>query len=130
MNINSAINLGSKILRDKFVPNSQLDSEILMAETINKDRNFILLNSDSRINKDELNKFCNLIQKRSKGKPVAYLIKKKFFWNSEFFITDDTLIPRPDTELMVENALKLTKQKNKMNVLDIGVGSDVFFYQF
>tara|TARA_B100001939_G_scaffold315045_1_gene299906 strand:+ start:307 stop:1149 length:843 start_codon:yes stop_codon:yes gene_type:complete len=123
MDINSAINLGSKILRDKLVPNSQLDSEILMAETINKDRNYILLNSYTQINKDDLNKFCNLIQKRSQGKPVAYLIKKKFFWNSEFFITDDTLIPRPDTELIVENALKLTKHKNKMNVLDIGVGS-------
>ena len=123
MDINSAINLGSKILRDKLVPNSQLDSEILMAETINKDRNYILLNSYTQINKDDLNKFCNLIKKRSQGKPVAYLIKKKFFWNSEFFITDDTLIPRPDTELIVENALKLTKHKNKMNVLDIGVGS-------
>ena len=123
MNINLAINLGSKILRDKFIPNSQLDSEILMAKIINKDRNYILLNSEYPINKDDLSKFYKLIKKRSKGKPVAYLTKKKFFWNSEFFITDDVLIPRPDTELIVENALKLTKQNNKINVLEIGVGS-------
>ena len=123
MNINLAINLGSKILRDKFIPNSQLDSEILMAKIINKDRNYILLNSEYPINKDDLNNFYKLIKKRSKGKPVAYLTKKKFFWNSEFFIMDEVLIPRPDTELIVENVLKLTKQKNKMNVLEIGIGS-------
>ena len=79
MNINSAINLGSKILRDKFVPNSQLDSEILMAETINKDRNFILLNSNNYLNKKDLNRFYSLIEKRSLGNPIAYLINKKSF---------------------------------------------------
>ena len=123
MNINLAINRGSKILRNKFIPNSELDSEILMAEIVKKDRNYILLNSDYQINKDDLNKFYKLIEKRSQGKPVAYLTKKKFFWNSEFYITDDTLIPRPDTEIIVENILKLTQQKIKMNILDIGVGS-------
>jgi release factor glutamine methyltransferase len=50
------------------------------------------------------------------------LTNKKFFWNSEFFITNDTLIPRPDTELIVENSLSLTKYKNKINILEIGVG--------
>ena len=63
MNINLAINLGSKILRDKFIPNSQLDSEILMAKIINKDRNYILLNSEYPINKDDLSKFYKLIKR-------------------------------------------------------------------
>ena len=51
------------------------------------------------------------------------LFRSKSFWNSEFFITKDILIPRPDTELLVENVLSATKQKNKINILDIGVGS-------
>ena len=123
MNINLAIKEGSKILRNKFIPNPQLDAEILMAKTINKDRNYILLNSNNSINKNDLNNFYKLIEQRSLGNPVAYLTKKKFFWNSEFFITKDILIPRPDTELIVENVLRLTKQKNKINILDIGVGS-------
>ena len=123
MNINLAITQGSKILRNKFIPNSQLDSEILMAETINKDRKYILLYSYKSLLEDDYNKFKLLINQRSLGKPVAYLTRKKFFWNSEFFITNDTLIPRPDTELVVENVLNLTKQKNKINILDIGVGS-------
>ena len=90
MNINLAISQGSKILRNKFITNSQLDSEILMAKTINKDRKYILLNSNNILNKNDLNSFYELIEKRSLGNPIAYLTNKKFFWNSEFLITKDT----------------------------------------
>ena len=123
MNINLAVSQGSKILKKNFIPNSKLDSEILLAKTINKDRNYLLLNSEISLNKDDLNNFYKLIEQRSLGNPVAYLINRKFFWNSEFFVTNDTLIPRPDTELIVENVLRLTKQKNNIRILDIGVGS-------
>ena len=123
MEINSALNKGSKILREKYIPNSQLDAEILMAQTIKKDRKYILLNSKRLLNKHDLDNFNKLIEERSLGKPVAHLINRKFFWNSEFFVTKNTLIPRPDTELIVEKVLSLTKQKNKINILDIGVGS-------
>ena len=123
MNIETAIIIGSKILRDKFIHNPKLDSEILMAKTLQTDRHFILLNSHNNINKNDLNYFYDLIKKRSLCNPIAYLINKKSFWNSEFYVTNDTLIPRPDTELVIENVLNLTKQKNKINILDIGVGS-------
>ena len=123
MNITLAINKGSKILKQNSIPNSKLDSEILMAKTINRDRKYILLNSNINVNKQNLNIYFELIEQRSLGYPVAYLINKKFFWKYEFFISNDVLIPRPDTELVVENALRLTKQKNKLNILDIGVGS-------
>jgi len=123
MNINLAIYEGSKILKSKFIPNPLLDAEILLAKTIHKNRNYILLNSTDPVNKNDLNNFFKLIEQRSLGKPIAYLTKKKCFWNSEFFITKDILIPRPDTELIVENVLRLTKQKSKINILDIGVGS-------
>ena len=123
MNINSAISNGSKILSKNSILSAQLDSEILMAETVKKDRNFILLNYDKVLNKNDINYFFELIEKRCLGNPISYLINKKFFWNSEFFITNDVLIPRPDTELLIENVLNLTKQKSKVNVLEIGVGS-------
>ena len=123
MNINLAIKEGSKILNSKFIPNPLLDAEILMAKIMNKDRKYILLNYSNPINKNDLNDFYKLIEQRSLGNPVAYLTKKKSFWNSEFFVSNNTLIPRPDTELVVDNALKLTKQKNNINILDIGVGS-------
>ena len=123
MNINLAIKQGSKILKDRFIPNYQLDSEILMAKTIQKDRKYILLNSKYFLNRNELNHFYKLIKSRCFRNPVAYLTNKKFFWDSEFYVTKNTLIPRPDTELIVENVLKLTKQKNNINILDIGIGS-------
>ena len=123
MKINLAISSGSKILKNKFISSCQLDSEILLAQSIKKDRNFILLNSNYNLKKKELNYFYKLIEKRSLGNPIAYLTNKKFFWNHEFFITNGILIPRPDTELVIENVLNLTKQKNKIKILDIGIGS-------
>ena len=123
MNIYSAINEGSKVLRNRCISNSQLDAEILMAKTINKNRKYILLNYNNPLNKNQLKNFYELIEQRSLGNPVAYLVNKKYFWNSEFFVSGDTLIPRPDTELVVENALKFTKHRNKLDILDIGIGS-------
>ena len=123
MNISLAIKKASKILKNKFIPNSQLDSEILMAKTIEKDRSYIALNPNNFVNKNDLNYFYELINQRSSGNPIAYLTNRKFFWSSEFFVTNGILIPRPDTELIVENILNLTKQKNKINILDIGIGS-------
>ena len=58
-----------------------------------------------------------LIKKRSLGKPIAYLTNKKFFWDSEFVVSNDTLIPRPDTELIIEKVLKLTSNKKKMVII-------------
>ena len=123
MNIQSAITQGAQILKDKFFLNPYLDSEILMSKAINKDKKYLILNSQEKIEEINLNLFQKLINERSKGKPVSHLTNKKLFWNSEFFVTEDTLIPRPDTELIVENILNLTKNKSKLSILDIGIGS-------
>ena len=123
MNIQSAIIKGANILKEKYIPTSKLDSEILMAKAIGQDRKYIILNNDKNLKEENLKYFQKLIEERSSRKPIAYLINKKFFWKYEFFVTKDTLIPRPDTELIIEQILKLTKYKNKMKILDIGVGS-------
>ncbi len=123
MNIQSAINQGAQILKKNFFLNPYLDSEILMSKVIKKDKKYLLLNAQNNIEDKNLNLFKKLIHERSKGKPVSYLTNKKLFWNSEFFVTEDALIPRPDTELIVENILNLTKNKNKLSILDIGIGS-------
>jgi len=90
---------------------------------IDKDRKYLIFNNDQIIKEKNLKHFQKLINKRSFGEPIAYLTNEKFFWNYKFFVTKDTLIPRPDTELIVEQILKLTKSKTKMKILDIGVGS-------
>ena len=123
MNIKSAIIIGKNILKDQYIQTAQLDTEILMAKAIDEDRKYIILNDQKNLKNTNLKYFKKLIKERASRKPIAYLVEQKFFWNSEFTVTNDTLIPRPDTELLVENILKLTKNKNKMNILDIGVGS-------
>ena len=123
MNIQSAIISGAKILERKLISSPYLDSEILMTKAINRDKKYLLLNAKNKINEKNLLFFQKLIDERSKGKPISHLTNKKFFWNSEFYITEDTLIPRPDTELIVENVLNLTKNKSKLSILDVGIGS-------
>ena len=123
MNIKSAIIIGTNILKDQYIQTAQLDTEILMAKAIDEDRKYIILNDQKNLKDTNLKYFEKLIKERASRKPIAYLVEQKFFWNSEFTVTNDTLIPRPDTELLVESILKLTKNKNKMNILDVGVGS-------
>jgi len=123
MNIQKAISQGQDILKNKNIKTSELDSEILMANVIQKDRRYVILNSNEELKEEHLKRFQNLIEKRSKKEPIAYLINKKEFWNFEFFVSRHTLIPRPDTELIVDQILKITKNKNKLNILDIGIGS-------
>ena len=123
MNIDKAINEATQILRENNIMSSKLDSEILMSKVINKDRNFIFLNLNQVIEKKSLDYFRNLVKKRSYGKPIAQLIGKKDFWKYEFQVNNKVLIPRPDTEIIIEEVLRITKNKLKLKVLDIGVGS-------
>ena len=123
MNFQSAIIEGTKILQERSIHTSQLDTEILLAKAIGKDKKYIILNNYKNLQDKSLKYFKKLINERASRKPIAHIINKKFFWNSEFYVTNDTLIPRPDTELIIEQILNLTKYKNKMNILDIGVGT-------
>ena len=123
MNIQTAIKKAYFKLRKKNIISANLDSEILMSNVIKKDRNYIIMNLNKTLCKKDLNKFNHLVQQREKGKPVAYLTGKKDFWKYEFQVSKDTLIPRPDSELIVEQILEFTKNKSKLNILDIGVGS-------
>jgi len=123
MNIQNAIRKGKIILSEKKIKTAELDSEILMSKAINKEKKFLILNFNNEIPKENLDIFNDLVNQRSKGKPIAYLLKKKEFWKNEFVVNRNVLIPRPDTEILVEQALELTKNKNKLNLLDVGVGS-------
>ena len=123
MNINQAITEATDLLKKNNIKSSKLDSEILMSKAIQKQREYVMLNLDKPLQNESYNYFKSLIKERSYGKPIAYIIEKKEFWKYEFKVFDGVLIPRPDTEIIVEQVLKLTKNKLKLNVLDIGVGS-------
>ncbi len=123
MNIQTAIQKSRLFLKEKKIKTYDLDSQILMSKAINKEKKFIILNFNKKLPKKNLEYFYNLVDQRANGKPIAYLVEKKDFWKYEFLVSKDVLIPRPDTEIIIEQVLELTKNKNKLNFLDIGVGS-------
>ena len=123
MNIENVLNEGINILQKYKIANPQLDSEILLSNSIKRDKKYIILNPKEILNSEQLDKFYDLIERRRKKEPIAYLIKKKDFWKDEFYVNKGVLIPRPDTELIIDQILDLTKNKNGLNILDIGVGS-------
>ena len=123
MDIQSALKKGQSILINNNIISAKLDSEILMSQAIKKNKKFIILNLNKEIKKRDLDYFDNLIQERAKSKPIAQILKKKDFWKYEFIVNNNVLIPRPDTEILIEQALKLVKNKNRLQILDIGIGS-------
>ena len=123
MRLEIVINRACEELKKNDIKSALLDSELLLSKAINKSREFIILNSKHNINEKDYLYFKELINERSKGKPIAHLTGKKFFWKYEFKINDKVLIPRPDTEIIIEQVLSLYKKKNKINFLDIGFGS-------
>ena len=123
MNIENILNEGMNILQKHKIANPQLDSEILLSNSIKRDKKHIILNPKEILNLEQLRKFKNLIERRKKGEPIAYLINKKEFWKDEFFVNKDVLIPRPDTELIIEQVLKIYSKNAQLQVLDIGTGS-------
>jgi release factor glutamine methyltransferase len=123
MNIENILNKGVNILQKNKIPNPKLDSQILLSNLIKRDKKHIILNPKELLNSKQLEKFKSLINRRKKGEPIAYLINKKEFWKDEFFVNKDVLIPRPDTELIIEQVLKIYSKDKQLQVLDIGTGS-------
>jgi len=122
MNILDTINFGTKKLKQKKIISSRLDSELLLSKILNKKREEILINLDQDISQRCFSKYKDLIFRRSQNEPIAYILKKKEFWSKLFFVNSDTLIPRPETELMVEKLADIFKGK-KISILDMGTGS-------
>ena len=123
MNTIDLLNIGSKILKEKNISSFNLDSEILLSKILKKKRQELLRNLKNNINQEDSIKFSNLIYRRSTNEPIAYILKKKEFWSKLFYVTKDTLIPRPETELMVDKLTKMYKNKKKISILDMGTGS-------
>ena len=123
MNIQSLLNYSNKKLKQNLITSAMLDSEILLQKAIKKDRKFLILNPKKNIKKNKVKIFKTLVSRREKGEPISYIINKKEFWNNNFYINSDVLIPRPDSETLVEQVLKIYDKNAKKNILDIGTGS-------
>ncbi len=116
------IKFGSNFLREKKILSYILDSEILLSKVLNKSREKILTNLDQKIDKRKISVFKDYLLRRSNNEPIAYILEEKEFWSKNFKVNKNTLIPRPETELLVDMVLKIYKEK-KISILDIGTGS-------
>ena len=122
MNILKLINEGAGKLKARGVKSPQLDAEIFLSKILKKERVELLTNFNLLIKKKQILEFNNLIRRRALKEPAAYILREKEFWGKKFEIDQNTLIPRPETELMVEKLVKIYRRKN-IFVLDIGTGS-------
>jgi len=123
MNYISLLNFGRNKLNRSRITTSILDTEIILSYVLNTSREKLLCNLNNKLNKNQLKLFKNLIELRAKRMPVAYITNKKEFWKNNFLINKSVLIPRPETELLVEKILKKIKKNERKNILDIGTGS-------
>ena len=123
MNISQLINSGSKLLKKNQISTHLLDSELLLSNVLKKSREQLLISYERGVSKNHQNLFDKLLQRRIKKEPVAYIFKKKEFWSKEFLVNKNTLIPRPETELLIDKIVKNFKYKKNINILDVGTGS-------
>ena len=122
MQILELINSASKLLKDNNIQSNKLDSELLLSKVLKKRREELLLKLDESVSKHSITQFEKLIYRRSLKEPIAYILKHKEFWSKNFLVNNNTLIPRPETELMVEKIQKIFKNKDPF-ILDVGTGS-------
>ena len=123
MNTYELLKIGSTTLKEKKIVSYDLDSEILLAKVLNKNRQDLLRNLTQKIHKKYFLKYSNFIERRSNHEPIAYILNQKEFWSKFFYVSKDTLIPRPETELMVDRLIKKYKNKKNISILDMGTGS-------
>ena len=112
----------SKTLKNNSINSHELDAQLLLSNIMNIPKDSLIINDQIFISKEIRKKLDQLISRRIKKEPIAYIIGKKEFWNDNFLINYSTLVPRPETELLIYKIINFFKNK-KINILDIGTGS-------
>ncbi len=123
MNYNEILNNGANFLKKNKIQNPTLDTELLLSKVLNKRREDILLNPKNILKNYEINRFNNYLLRRKNNEPVAYILGYKYFWKYKFITNKSVLIPRPDTELVIEETLKYLSNSKSKKILDVGTGS-------
>ena len=123
MNYLEALNYGNNILKSSNITNYNLDTQIILSKVLNLPRETLLINLTNNLEKTNFNKFKKLVLRRKKNEPIAYIFKNKEFWKYNFKVNREVLIPRPETEIIVNKTLKFVSLNASKKILDIGTGS-------
>ena len=123
MNYREIIKKGTSILSDNAIFNADYDAELLLCISLKKSRENILLNLEDKLSYNQIKNYLNLINRRKNNEPISNITSNKFFWKYEFMINNNVLTPRFETELLVEEILRIYKYSEDLRILDIGIGS-------
>ena len=118
-----AISLGNNLLKINKIKSHSFESELLLAKALKITREKVLINLEKKIEKKQFNKYNKLLSRRKKKEPIAYIFKNKEFWKYNFFVNQNVLIPRPETEIIVDEVIKCIDVQSSKNIIDIGTGS-------
>jgi release factor glutamine methyltransferase len=124
--VGATLREGVQKLERANVPSAPLAAELLLMHALNRDRTFLYAHPEAQIESAQLEKFDSLIEKRAAGTPTQYLTGHQEFWGMEFEVTPDVLIPRPETEHLIEVALSRigeSRRSNPLTIADVGTGS-------
>jgi len=124
--IRGALLWGAQVLSDAGIKNQRLDAEVLLRHVLKMEKEQLYVNGDAPIGARQEAEFRALLSRRSQREPVSYITGQKEFWSLDFFVTPAVLIPRPETELLVEVALQYIERLrsgSSVKVLDLGTGS-------
>ena len=123
MNILKALNIGYSLLKSNRINSYKIDTELLLSDSLNVSRENLLLNFKQSVNTKKYKNFLMKLHRRQKREPIAYILRKKEFWKNNFYVNKDVLIPRPETEFLVDETLKIISNYQKKRLLEIGIGS-------
>lgn len=123
MNIKNLLCESNDILKKNLIPSHVLDSELLLCKVLKKDRKYLIFNDELNLQNNKITEFKNLINRRLKKEPIAYILGEKSFWKDDFLVKKGSLIPRPETELIVEEVINITKNSHNLKILEIGTGT-------
>jgi release factor glutamine methyltransferase len=125
--VREALENAVSLLGEREYTNPSLDSMLLLSYVLEKDKTYIYLNLDKDISEDELERFYHIVRIRAKGYPLQYILKTQEFMGLEFYVEEGVLIPRPDTEILVEKIIDICKERyserDRVRILEIGSGS-------
>ena len=121
--IEELINTGTKTLKDNGIDTARLDTELLLGNVIEKERLYLITHKEETIGKDQCDEFFELIEKRRKKMPVKYILNKCEFMGIDLHVEEGVLIPRDDTELLVDEVLKNISEDDEKQICDLCCGS-------
>jgi release factor glutamine methyltransferase len=132
MTVREILNETTRNFEHVGIPSARLDAEILLSFCLKRDRIDFLKTPNLQISKTQLTDFKKLVSRRLKWEPVAYITKRKEFWSFSLEVNKDVLIPRPDTEVIIEETLSVCEKQalDKPRILDIGTGSGAIALAF